>query len=204
MKSKFSMFCVIVFFGVIGTAFAIHDPNQPQNHSIILPLDAKEKTFDEFMEWCKPHYEEKRCEELYKKNLTADLLPPLKQIKSGVSLIDVKCNEGKVKVIKYDRMMAACVNSNTESQAKLIDRGWALLRFIMPGENTAHALCNNYEGKWHPEHEGCRGEHLTDLQCSLMGGEFVDNLKICYNDICPENKTYTLCITDLTFQKESK
>ena len=120
---------------------------------------------------------------------------PLKQITSGVSLIDVKCNEGKIKVIKYDRMMAACVNGNTESEVKLIDRGWALLRFIMPGENAAHALCNNYEGKWHPEHNGCKGD-ISDLQCSLMGGTFVDNLKICYNDICPENKTYTLCVTN--------
>ena len=43
MKSKFSMFYVIVFSGVIGTAFAIHDPNQSQNHSIIFPSDANEK-----------------------------------------------------------------------------------------------------------------------------------------------------------------
>jgi hypothetical protein len=29
-----------------------------------------------------------------------------------------------------------------------------------------------------------------------MGGEFVDGLKICYNEICPANKTYTLCVTN--------
>jgi hypothetical protein len=29
-----------------------------------------------------------------------------------------------------------------------------------------------------------------------MGGKFVDNLKICYNEICPEDKTYTLCVTN--------
>jgi len=29
-----------------------------------------------------------------------------------------------------------------------------------------------------------------------MGGEFVDNLKICYDGICPVDKTYTLCVTN--------
>jgi len=123
---------------------------------------------------------------------------PLKQIKSGVSLIDVKCNEGKVKIIKYNRMMVACVNGNTESETELIDRGWALLRFALPGMTITeinHSLCNNYEGKWHPEYEGCRD--ISDLQCSLMGGEFVDGLKICYDGICPVDKTYTLCVTNL-------
>ena len=78
MNTGFSVFYLIVFSGVIGTAFAIHDPSQPQNHSIILPPDTKEKTFDEFLKWCQPYYGEKRCDELYKKNLTIDLLPPLK------------------------------------------------------------------------------------------------------------------------------
>jgi hypothetical protein len=29
-----------------------------------------------------------------------------------------------------------------------------------------------------------------------MGGKFVDGLEICYNEICPEDKTYTLCVTN--------
>ena len=119
---------------------------------------------------------------------------PLKQIKNGVSLVDVKCNEGKTKVVKHDRMLAACVNSDSEAYSKLIDRGWAKMRFHTEEETSAHALCNNYQGKWHPEHSGCRGD-ISDLQCSLIGGTFVDNLKICYNDICPEDKIYTLCVT---------
>jgi len=53
-------------------------------------------------------------------------LPPLKQIKNGVALIDVKCNEGKHLVYKYTRMMAACVTDETEN--KLLFRGWAALR----------------------------------------------------------------------------
>jgi len=117
---------------------------------------------------------------------------PLKQIKSGVALIDVKCNEGKVPSYKGDRMRVACVSEETQSE--LWVRGWATMRLISPGENISHALCNNYEGKWHPEYDGCR--EVTDLQCSLMGGKFVDGLKICYNEICPVDKTYTLCVTN--------
>ncbi len=119
-------------------------------------------------------------------------ISPLKQIKSGVALIDVQCSEGKHTVYKYNRMMAACVSEDTQNALWL--RGWATMRLISPGENISHALCNNYEGKWHPEYDGCR--EVTDLQCSLMGGKFVDGLKICYNEICPEDKTYTLCVTN--------
>jgi len=119
-------------------------------------------------------------------------ISPLKQIKSGVALIDVQCSEGKVPSYKGDRMRVACVSE--ETQIELWTRGWATMRLISPGENISHALCNNYEGKWHPKYEGCR--EVTDLQCSLMGGKFVDGLKICYNEICPEDKTYTLCMTN--------
>ena len=119
-------------------------------------------------------------------------ISPLKQIKSGVALIDVQCSEGKHTVYKYNRMMTACVSEDTQNALWL--RGWATMRLISPGENISHALCNNYEGKWHPEYDGCR--EVTDLQCSLMGGKFVDGLEICYNEICPEDKTYTLCVTN--------
>ncbi|MCH9659250.1 hypothetical protein K0U27_11305 [archaeon] len=120
-------------------------------------------------------------------------IPPLKQIKSGIALIDVKCNEGKSPAYKYNRMSVACVSE--ETLVELWDRGWATMRFYTGEDTSSHALCNNYEGKWHPEYNGCGGD-ISDLQCSLMGGKFVDNLKICHNDICPKNKTYTLCVTN--------
>ena len=118
---------------------------------------------------------------------------PLKQIKSGVALVDVQCNEGKYPAYKYDRMSMACVSEETQSE--LWSKGWATMRFYTEEDTLPHALCNNYDGKWHPEHKGYRG-NITDLQCSLMGGKFVDDLKICYNEICPVDKTYTLCVTD--------
>ena len=49
---------------------------------------------------------------------------PLKQIKTGVALVDVICNEGKVPAYKYNAMRVACVSLETESQ--LVLRGWAL------------------------------------------------------------------------------
>ena len=120
-------------------------------------------------------------------------LSPLKQIKNGIALFDVICPENKIMAYKNDNMNVACVTEETYSE--LISRGWALLRFAMPGENPSNVLCNRYDGKWHSKYEGCRGD-ITDLQCSLMGGKFVDDLKICYNEICPVNKTYTLCVTN--------
>lgn len=119
------------------------------------------------------------------------LQSPLKQIKNGIALIDVTCSEGKVPSYKGDRMRVACVSEETQNE--LWTRGWATMRLIMPGDDISHALCNNYEGKWHPKYFGCRD--ITDFQCSLMGGEFVDNLSICYDGICPE-KLYSLCVTN--------
>ena len=77
MKTRFLIILAIGMIGFTGIAFAEHDPNQPYVHSIILPDDMKEKTFDEFMEWCEPYYEE-RCTDMYEKNKTSKLPIPLK------------------------------------------------------------------------------------------------------------------------------
>ena len=60
----------------------------------------------------------------YKLSKDGTILAPLKQIKAGVSLVDVICNEGKIPVYKYNAMRVACVSSETKQ--KLIERGWAL------------------------------------------------------------------------------
>ncbi|TAK15904.1 MAG: hypothetical protein EPO37_09410, partial [Nitrosarchaeum sp.] len=49
---------------------------------------------------------------------------PLKQIKSGVALVDVQCKDGNIPAVRYDRMRVACVSLDTES--KLVMRGWAV------------------------------------------------------------------------------
>ncbi|TAK27165.1 MAG: hypothetical protein EPO37_01000 [Nitrosarchaeum sp.] len=124
-KASYSMRYIVflILIGFTGIAFATHDPTQPYIHSIILPFDMQEKTFEEFMEWCKPYYEE-RCTELYEKNLVSNVLSPLKQIKSGVALVDVQCKDGNVPAVRYDKMRVACVSLDTES--KLVLRGWAV------------------------------------------------------------------------------
>lgn len=68
---------LLIFVGFSGIAYAIHDPNQPQPHSIILPPEIKEKSFEEFMEWCEPYYKD-RCADIYEKNKTSQLSIPLK------------------------------------------------------------------------------------------------------------------------------
>ncbi|GEM_PF-6863822 len=112
----------LILIGFTGIAFATHDPNQPYIHSIILPFDMKEKTFEEFMEWCKPYYGE-RCTELYEKNLVSNVLPPLKQLKDGVASDQIQCKDGQFLIFKPLKFITpACVFQ--DSISKLNERGW--------------------------------------------------------------------------------
>ena len=54
MKTRLLIILAIGLIGFSGAAFAMHDPTQSLEHSIILPPEMKEATFDEFMEWCIP------------------------------------------------------------------------------------------------------------------------------------------------------
>jgi len=127
---------------------------------------------------------------------------PLKQIKAGVALVDIKCIEGKNLVYKYNRMRAACVSEETEG--KLLSRGWAALRLGLPHtDNLARDLCNFYEGTWIDEHSEC--VLLEDeLQCSLMGGTYNECASACRNMpkdpdlMCTDN-----CVVVCYFEKSS-
>ena len=79
----------------------MHEPTQPYPHSIALPPDINDKTFAEFMDWCKPYYGEK-CSELYEQNHISNVLSPLKQLKSGIEPKDIVC---KQKPIYYELVM---------------------------------------------------------------------------------------------------
>jgi WD40 repeat protein len=92
---------LLILIGFVSSAFAMHEPTQPYPHSIALPPDIKDKTFVEFMDWCKPYYGEK-CSELYEQNHISNVLSPLKQIKSGIEPKDVVC---KQRPIYYDLVM---------------------------------------------------------------------------------------------------
>lgn len=82
MKTILLIISTIGIIGFMGFVFAEHNPNQPYIHSMILPNDIKEKTFDEFMGWCEPFYGVK-CVEL-EKNRTPIISAPPKQIQSEI------------------------------------------------------------------------------------------------------------------------
>lgn len=101
----------------------------------------REKTFDEFMEWCMPYYGDK-CVELGESRVI--IKSPLKQVKDGVPINLIKCNESLQLEWKRD-LQPICVTSETAGE--LIKRGIIKLRLGMPAENiTQERLC-----VWYPE-----------------------------------------------------
>ena len=97
MKTRLLIIIGLVFaLGFIGTAFASHDPTQAYYHPLRLPPDMKEKTFDEFMEWCVPIFGDK-CVKL-EKNRVPIISSPLKQFKSGITIDEIQCKESLILV----------------------------------------------------------------------------------------------------------
>jgi len=134
--------------------------------------------------------------------------PPLKQIKSGIALIDIQCNEGKHVVYKRDRMRAACVTPETENHL-IFERGWATIRLGLPAtDNIPRDLCGFYQGKWMAEYKEC--ELLENsLQCSLMGGKYNECASACRNTpdypnvICTDN-CIEVCSIEFSTLKDIK
>lgn len=116
--------------------------------------------------------------------------PPLKQIKSGTSLVHVQCNDDKHPVYKFDLTSVACVSDKTKSS--LIERGWATNQSMSSKENARHLICNEYGGNWHEEYQGCT--NITNDQCLLIGGFFVILENICQDDMCTYNNSPTCTI----------
>jgi len=105
---------------------------------------------------------------------------PLKQVKAGIALVDVQCNEGKHVVYKYDRMRAACLTDEAETQ--LLKRGWAALRLGLPAtDDISRDLCNWYGGEMNRgvEVPGIDVPRYCDglkypLLCSMAGGDITE------------------------------
>jgi len=105
---------------------------------------------------------------------------PLKQVKAGVALVDIQCNEGKHVVYKYDRMRAACLTDEAETQ--LLKRGWAALRLGLPAtDDIGRDLCNWYGGEMNRgvEVPGIDVPRYCDglkypLLCSMAGGDITE------------------------------
>ena len=57
-------------------------------------------------------------------NTTGNLLSPLLQLKSGVSLNEIQCKEGLQLAVKASNHMPVCIKS--ETSIKLVQRGWTM------------------------------------------------------------------------------
>ena len=114
---------------------------------------------------------------IYKTENLHVILSPLKQIKSGAALADVKCKEGKHPAYKYDRMKVACVTSSTYSE--LIDRGWAALRLeTRTTSDVGQNLCIWYGGNWDKMSRYCNGLE-SNLMCTMAKGNVLDD-GVCF------------------------
>ena len=123
---------------------------------------------------------------------------PLKQIKAGVALIDVQCNEGKHVVYKYDRMRAACLTD--EAEGELLTRGWAALRLGLPAtDDLGRDLCGWFEGEWDSLPRNCY-DLKYPLLCSMSGGDLTDTA--CF--IPSTNGVAPVIPTEINFQDSVK
>ena len=62
------------------------------------------------------------------------LTNPIKQMKMGIPVTEIKCKEGLVPIVKIDRIHPACVTDSAWSE--LLMRGWTPLRIGMPAETN--------------------------------------------------------------------
>jgi hypothetical protein len=78
---------------------------------------------------------------------------PLKQLKSGTALADIKCKESFVLVIKSDNGNPACVNPN--NIARFLSSGWVTLEKYAITHDTIHGQTNatQYQNKTNDIHE---------------------------------------------------
>ena len=122
-------------------------------------------------------------------------ISPLKQIKNGVALDHIKCNEEKIQAYKFDMANVSCVSEKTKD--KLVERGWAVKDPGLSYQNRGSYLCNAYDGDWSEEDETCKS--IAPKQCSLMGGwSFFPYSNTCdgNNNTC-KNENELVCTTDL-------
>lgn len=117
--------------------------------------------------------------------------PPLKQIKAGVALADIQCNDGKTVVYKVDRMRAACVTLETENEI-VFHRDWGLMRLAMPDSDVGMGLCLTYMGTWDENSRVCHGLKYP-LLCSMAGGDVTDDgCSIPNTGVTPEDDISTV------------
>jgi hypothetical protein len=66
-----------------------------------------------------------------------EIIPPLKQFKSGVAIDDIQCKENLVLIQKYNHS-PACVK--TETKIKLVERGWIKTTILQEIDDSSDSL----------------------------------------------------------------
>lgn len=85
-----------------------------------------------------------------------EYLSPLKQIKAGVPIHLIQCNDDKILIHKIKTLSPACVFSDSDSTL-IFERHWAKMRIGMPAtEITQEKMCN-----WYPDVE------LVQMSCNV-------------------------------------
>ncbi len=101
-------------------------------------------------------------------------MPPLKQLKSGITIDDIQCRKSMILILKYDGS-PACVKP--ESIPKLIERGWAKsgIKEHQPPINTKNKVVTP-----RPELEHLKDESVVEAFYSQYGkvteSERIDHL----------------------------
>ena len=100
---------------------------------------------------------------------------PIDQMKHGVSIKDIRCNDGLLLNYKSDTYEPVCLTSEEESQ--LLREGKIKLRLFMPGTQVEVNLCKIYGGdiRSHSLGEGKDDRVFCDnlefpLLCDVTGG----------------------------------
>ncbi len=100
----------------------------------------------------------------------SQILSPFKQVQQGVHVLDVRCSDGMVLILKSETVMPFCVD--VSSVNTLIARGWA----IMPSEMTVNQSLNT-NGNFSKVKNGPRDYHLVFL-VSSASPQYENNLNI--------------------------
>ena len=122
------------------------------------------------------------------------IISPIKQIKNGVALHHVKCNENKIPAYKFDMTNVSCVSEKTKD--KLVERNWAVEDLGFPYNDRGGHLCNVYDGDWSGDNDTCKG--ITAQQCSLIAGWSFSYPNTCNDEVC-KNENELMCTTDLEY-----
>lgn len=100
----------------------------------------------------------------------SQILSPFKQVKQGVNVLDVRCSNDMVLILKSETAMPFCVDiSNVNT---LIERGWA----IMPSDMTVNQSLSA-DGSFSKIKNGSRDYHLVFL-VSSASPQYENNLNV--------------------------